>query len=112
MFKKLFLEILKRPAPLRNVLRKRHMQGSTGSTGRKNMNLLAKSNRTDPNYPAKLKRLKQLEVGGPFVLTELEVQTIKDLFKITDLEERGSRNLGNTGITMYITDNKYFIIKK
>ncbi len=88
------------------------MQGSTGSTGRKNMNLLAKSNKTNPNYPVKLKRLKDLEVGGPFLLTEPEVQTIKQLFKITDLEEKGTRNLGNTGITMYITDNRYFIIKK
>ena len=112
MFKKLFLEILKRPEPSRNVLNRRHMQGSTGSTGRKHMNLLAKSNKTDPNYPTKLKRLKSLDVGGPLLLTEPEVQKIKELYQITDLEKRGSRNLGNTGITMYITDNRYFLIKK
>ena len=43
--------------------------------------------------------------------SDLEVQTIKNLFKITDLEQRGSRKLGNTGITMYIADNKYYIKK-
>ena len=49
--------------------------------------------------------------SGLFLLTDEEVQTVKDLFGIADLEERGSRNLGNTGITFYITDNKYYIKK-
>jgi hypothetical protein len=49
--------------------------------------------------------------SGLFLLNDQEVQTVKNLFKITDLEERRSRNLGNTGITFYITDNKYYIKK-
>lgn len=109
MLKRLFLEYLRRPE--RNVLAKRHMQGSTGATGRTHMNLLAKSNKTDPTYPNKLKRLKSLDCGGPLLLTEPEVQKIKELYNITDLEEKGSRTLGNTGILLYITDNKYFIKK-
>jgi len=110
MFKKLFLEILKKPEGTRNVLNKRHMQGSTGSTGRKHMNLLAKSNKTDPNYPPCLTQLKN-KPAGMSLLTSKEAETIKNLFHITDLEQRGSRNLGNTGITMFVKDNNYYIKK-
>ena len=49
--------------------------------------------------------------SGVFLLNDQEVQTVKQLFKITDLEQRGSRNLGNTGITFYIADNSYYIKK-
>ena len=45
------------------------------------------------------------------LLNDQEAEEIKQLFKITDLEKTGSRNLGNTGITMYIADNQYYIKK-
>ena len=84
------------------------LRGSTGS-GRLHQNLLPASHRanTEPNS---LKSLKICQTGVR-LLTAQEVQSIKELYKITDLEERGSRNLGNTGITMYIADNKYYIKK-
>ena len=106
MFKKIFLEILKRPE---NLLASRKFKGSTGM-GRKKQNLLPQMYKTDPNYPDKLKRLKGMD-SGSFLLNDQEVQQIKSLYKITDLEQRVSRNLGNTGITFFINDNKYYIKK-
>ena len=44
-------------------------------------------------------------------LEALGCKEIKQLFGITDLEETGSRNLGNTGITMYVANNQYYIKK-
>jgi len=99
-------EGLKRP---RNVLGKRHMQGSTGMA-RKTQNLLAKSNRATPNYSHKLKDL-QSKQNGQYILTPTEVNQIKELYNITDLEKRRSRMLGNTGITFFIDNNKYYIKK-
>ena len=49
--------------------------------------------------------------SDPFTGEDLDLYRIKDLFKINDLEEIGARNLGNTGITFYIADNKYYIKK-
>ena len=49
--------------------------------------------------------------SGSFLLNDQEVQQIKSLYKITDLEQRVSRNLGNTGITFFISDNNYYIKK-
>ena len=40
-----------------------------------------------------------------------EVEKIKALYKITDLEQKTARNLGNTGIMFFINDNKYYIKK-
>ena len=57
-----------------------------------------------------LKSLKACQTGVR-LLSDQEAQQIKQLFKITDLEKIGSRNLGNTGIMMYIADNKYYIKK-
>ena len=99
-------EGLKQP---RDVLNRRHMQGSTGA-GRRQQNLLAKTNRADATYPNKLKDLKRRDCGV-YLLNDTEVRQIKTIYKITDLEERQSRNLGNTGITFYIADNKYYIKK-
>ena len=106
MFKKIFLEILKRPE---NLLASRKFKGSTGMN-RKRQNLLPQMYKTDPNYPDKLDRLKSME-SGSFLLNDQEVEQIKSLYKITDLEQRVTRNLGNTGITMYIADNQYYIKK-
>ena len=106
MFKKIFLEILKRPE---NLLASRKFKGSTGM-GRKKQNLLPQMYKTDTNYPDKLKRLKGMD-SGSFLLNDQEVQQIKSLYKITDLEQRVSRNLGNTGITFFISDNNYYIKK-
>ena len=102
LFTRKFLEALGLP----NLYK---LRGSTGS-GRLHQNLLPVSHRTKPNTCHKLNRLKD-EENGAFLLTASEVQGIKELYKITDLEKRGSRNLGNTGITMYIADNKYYIKK-
>jgi hypothetical protein len=111
MFKRLFLELLAQPAKPRNILGRRHIaQGSTGSTGRKHMNLLAKSNKTDPNYPQCLTRLKGSD-SGVMLLNQREVNEIKNLYNLTDLETIGHRNLGNTGITIFLKDNKYYIKK-
>tara|TARA_Y100001938_G_C7868307_1_gene319033 strand:+ start:207 stop:545 length:339 start_codon:yes stop_codon:yes gene_type:complete len=93
----------------RNVLGKRHMQGSTGMA-RDRQNLLAKSNRATPNYPHKLKDLK-CKQSGQYLLTSVEVNQIKELYNITDLEQRKSRMLGNTGITFFIDNNEYYIKK-
>ena len=106
MFKKIFLEVLKRPE---NLLASRKFKGSTGM-GRKRQNLLPQMYKAAPNYPDKLKRLKDMD-SGSFLLNDQEVQQIKSLYKITDLEQRISRNLGNTGITFFINDNKYYIKK-
>ena len=106
MFKKIFLEILKRPE---NLLASRKFKGSTGM-GRNRQNLLPQMYKADPNYPDKLKRLKGMD-SGSFLLNDQEVQQIKSLYKITDLEQRVSRNLGNTGITFFISDNNYYIKK-
>ena len=112
MLKRIFLELLRQPRRTRNVLNSRRFKGSTGLQGREGgkMNLLPDVHRADPTYPEKLKTLKNMETGQ-FLLNDQEVQTVKDLFKITDLEKTGSRNLGNTGITFYFTDNKYYIKK-
>ena len=106
MFKKIFLEVLKRPE---NLLASRKFKGSTGM-GRKRQNLLPQMYKADPNYPDKLKRLKDMD-SGSFLLNDQEVQQIKSLYKITDLEQRIYRNLGNTCITFFINDNKYYIKK-
>ena len=106
LFTRKFLEALKRPEDL---LSTRKMRGSTGA-GRTRQNLLPDRWRTDASYPNKLKNLKNAQTGT-YLLNDQEVQTIKTLFKITDLEERGSRNLGNTGIMIYIADNNYYIKK-
>jgi hypothetical protein len=105
LFTRKFLEALRRP----DLLATRKLQGSTGA-GRSSQSLLAKHDRPDPAYPRKLDALKKCQ-NGVYLLNDKEVQEIKLLFQITDLEEIGSRNLGNTGITMYITDNKYYIKK-
>ena len=112
MFKKIFLELLRQPPKLRNVLGSRRFKGSTGLQGRKGgkMNILPDVHRADSNYPRKLKQLKNMQ-SGLFLLNDQEVQSVKKLFNITDLEQKGSRNLGNTGITFYIADNKYYIKK-
>ena len=106
MFKKIFLEILNRP---QNLLASRKLKGSTGM-GRKRQNLLPQMYKNDPNYPDKLKRLKSMD-SGSFLLNDQEVQQIKNLYKITDLEKRNNRNLGNTGITLFINNNNYYIKK-
>jgi hypothetical protein len=115
MFKKIFLELLRQPRRTRvlELIKTRNILGSRrfrGSTNAKDNKLLPAVHHADPNYPKKLKTLKNME-SGLFLLSDQEVQTVKELFEITDLEERGSRNLGNTGITFYIADNKYYIKK-
>ena len=115
MFKRIFLELLRRPRRTRvlELIKTRNILGSRrfrGSTNAKDNKLLPAVHHADPNYPKKLKTLKNME-SGLFLLNDQEVQTVKELFEITDLEERGSRNLGNTGITFYIADNKYYIKK-
>ena len=112
MFKKIFLELLRQPPKLRNVLGSRRFKASTGLQGRKGgkMNILPDVHRADANYPHKLKQLKKME-SGLFLLNDQEVQTVKEIFSISDLEEKGSRKLGNTGITFYIADNNYYIKK-
>ena len=85
------------------------LRGSTGS-GRLHQNLLPASHRANAKYPHKLKSLKASQTGT-YLLNDQEVQEIKQLFKITDLEETGSRNLGNTGITFYVANNQYYIKK-
>jgi len=107
MFKKIFLELLRQPRRTRNILGSRRVRGSTNARDKK---LLPAVHHPDPNYSKKLETLKNMQ-SGLFLLNDQEVQTVKELFKITDLEERQSRNLGNTGITFYIADNKYYIKK-
>ena len=106
LFTRKFFEALRRPE---NLLATRKLRGSTGA-GRTHQNLLPASHRTDHTYPRKLDALKKSQ-KGVYLLNDKEAQKIKLLFQITDLEEIGSRNLGNTGITMYIADSKYYIKK-
>ena len=84
------------------------LRGSTGS-GRTHQNLLPASSRAKPE-PNSLKSLKACQ-NGVRLINAQEVQQLKQLFGITDLEETGSRNLGNTGITMYVANNQYYIKK-
>jgi len=99
LFVKSFLEALK---PMK-------LQGSTGSY-RKKQNLLADYDRSDPNYPQELTRLKKLHKGS-FDLLPNSASKILKLFKITDLTDNNPRNLGNTGITISVNNGKYTISK-
>lgn len=99
VFVKLFLEALK---PMK-------LQGSTGSY-RKKQNLLANYDRSDPNYPQELIRLKKLSTGSFPIKPEVAGKILK-LFKITDLTDTNPRNLGNTGITISLNNGKYTISK-
>ena len=106
LFTRKFFEALRRPE---NLLAARKLRGSTGA-GRLRQGLLTQRDHAESNYPHKLKNLKACQ-NGIRLLNDQEVLIIKRLFNITDLEEIGSRNLGNTGIAMYIADNKYYIKK-
>ena len=108
LFKQALIEALNGGLP-KNLLATRKLQGSTGA-GRLKQGLLAKRWRRNIKCPPALQRLKD-EESGVRLLNDQEVQMIKDLFHISDLEKAGSRNLGNTGITMYIANNKYYIKK-
>lgn len=99
LFERLFLEALK---PMK-------LQGSTGSY-RKRQNLLADYDRSNPNYPQELIRLKGLDKGNVSIKPNV-AQNILKIFKITDLTEDNPRNLGNTGITISITNGNYTISK-
>ena len=85
------------------------LRGSTGS-GRKHQNLLPASDRSDASSCRILDDLKNTK-NGLRRLNDQDVQAIKNIYGITDLEKEGSRNLGNTVITMYIDNNQYFIKK-
>ena len=100
LFVKSFLEALK---PIK-------LQGSTGSY-RKKQNLLADYDRSDPNYPQELTRLKKLHKGS-FNLRPNSASKILKLFKITDLTDSNPRNLGNTGITISVSNGNYKITKQ
>tara|TARA_E500000318_G_scaffold49079_1_gene46146 strand:- start:421 stop:726 length:306 start_codon:yes stop_codon:yes gene_type:complete len=100
LFVKSFLEALK---PMK-------LQGSTGSY-RKKQNLLADYDRSDPNYPQELTRLKKLHKGS-FNLRPNSASKILKLFKITDLTDSNPRNLGNTGITISVSNGNYTITKQ
>jgi hypothetical protein len=100
LFVKSFLEALK---PMK-------LQGSTGSY-RKKQNLLADYDRSDPNYPQELTRLKKLHKGS-FNLLPKSASKILKLFKITDLTDSNPRNLGNTGITISVSNGNYTITKQ
>ncbi len=100
LFVKSFLEALK---PMK-------LQGSTGSY-RKKQNLLADYDRSDPNYPQELTRLKKLHKGSFNLLPKSAFKILK-LFKITDLTDSNPRNLGNTGITISVSNGNYTITKQ
>ena len=99
LIEKLFLETLK---PMK-------LQGSTGLY-RKRQNLLADYDRTDPSYPQELERLKKLNKGSLNIKPDTAKKILK-LFKITDLSDSNPRKLGNTGITLSITNGNYTISK-
>lgn len=96
---RLFLEALK---PMK-------LQGSTG-LNRKRQNLLANYDKTDPNYPQELERLKKLDNGSLNIKPNTAGKILK-LFKITDLSDTNPRKLGNTGITISIVNGNYTISK-
>ena len=76
------------------------------------MNLLAKSNKTDPNYPTKLKRLKSLDVGGPLLLTEPEVRKIKQLYQFVKRHKNYTQSKrGFNGLLTRLKWNNHFIQK-
>ncbi len=99
LIEKLFLEALK---PMK-------LQGSTG-LNRKRQNLLADYDRTNPDYPQELERLKKLNKGSLNIKPSTARKILK-LFKITDLSDSNPRKLGNTGITLSITNGNYTISK-
>ena len=99
LIEKLFLEALK---PMK-------LQGSTG-LNRKRQNLLADYDRTNPNYPQELERLKKLNKGS-MNIKPITARRIVKLFNITDLSDTNPRKLGNTGITLSIINGNYTISK-
>jgi hypothetical protein len=99
LIEKLFLEALK---PMK-------LQGSTG-LNRKRQNLLADYDRTNPDYPQELERLKKLDKGS-INIKPITAKKIVKLFNITDLTDTNPRKLGNTGITLSIINGNYTISK-
>jgi hypothetical protein len=99
LIEKLFLEALK---PMK-------LQGSTG-LNRKRQNLLADYDRTNPDYPQELERLKKLDKGS-INIKPITAKKIVKLFNITDLSDTNPRKLGNTGITLSIINGNYTISK-
>ena len=99
LIEKLFLEALK---PMK-------LQGSTG-LNRKRQNLLADYDRTNPDYPQELERLKKLNKGS-MNIKPVTARRIVKLFNITDLTDTNPRKLGNTGITLSIINGNYTISK-
>ena len=99
LIEKLFLEALK---PMK-------LQGSTG-LNRKRQNLLADYDRTNPDYPQELERLKKLNKGS-MNIKPITARRIVKLFNITDLTDTNPRKLGNTGITLSIINGNYTISK-
>lgn len=99
LIEKLFLEALK---PMK-------LQGSTG-LNRKRQNLLADYDRTNPDYPQELERLKKLDKGSINIKPNTAKKIVK-LFNITDLSDTNPRKLGNTGITLSIINGNYTISK-
>lgn len=85
------------------------LQGSTG-LNRKKQNLLADYDRTNPNYPQELERLKKLNKGS-MNIKPITAKKIVKLFNITDLSDTNPRKLGNTGITLSIINGNYTISK-
>ena len=85
------------------------LRTSTGS-GRKRQNLKPEYDRVDPNYPQILTRLKSMD-RGTFPIPRLTAQRILKIYKIADFDVSQSKNLGNTGITLYTKDGKYYLSK-
>lgn len=85
------------------------LQGSTG-LNRKRQNLLADYDRTNPDYPQELERLKKLDKGSINIKPNTAKKIVK-LFNITDLSDTNPRKLGNTGITLSIINGNYTISK-
>ena len=63
-----------------------------------------------PNVIKKIEKITKKKVIY-FNVDLKNTYKIKSIFKITDLEQRGNRNLGNTGITFFISDKNYYIKK-
>ena len=99
LFEKLFYEALK---PMK-------LQGSTGSY-RKRQNLVADYDKTNPNYPQALERLKKMDRGS-FKVSVETAKKIINIFKITDLTDSNPRKLGNTGIQLSVNKGNYTISK-
>mgnify|MGYP003650720255 CR=1 FL=1 len=92
--------------------RARHMKGMTGISRSTGQNLIPDIHRVDQNSNNKVDLLLNKQ-SGHFVLNGSDLDSIVNTFRVTDLSPMMSKQLGNTGITIYYDHSLHnYCIKK